>query len=149
MANIYQEIWNADQDANGIPAILDSENGDPEKGFVKVSGQTAFTTDPEHKVITNVVIPPEKMRTYDLCKKLFNNYALPESDPENDSPGERTERHDFVNAIIDTPPMRIARQYIGQKIGTTLSDERWHNVLMDHWFRVGVLSSGVKGFVPL
>lgn len=135
MADIYQEIWNADQDNNGVPAIADTETGDPATGFVKVSTKVGLDRDPDLRVLTAVSIPDAKAKTYALCKKLFNNYALPEPARENDTPEERAERHAFIEAIIDTPPMKVAREYIGAKTGGVMSHERWHNVLMDHWFR--------------
>ncbi|WP_421855450.1 hypothetical protein [Oricola sp.] len=136
MADIYQQIWNADQQTNGIQPILDNEAGDADAGYVKVNADLVADSDPDLKVLPEVVIPDNKQDSYHLVRKLFNNYALPEAAREVDTPEERTERHAFLSAIFDAPPMRIARDYIGDRTGdANMSDERWHNVLMDHWFR--------------
>lgn len=135
MTDIYQEIWNADQAENGVPAIRSSEDGDEIAGFVKVSEDINSSSNPELRVLTEVSIPESKRLSYDRCRALFNNYTLPERARENDTPKEREERHVFVEGIKDSQPMQVAREFIGDSIGTRLSDERWHNVLMDHWFR--------------
>ena len=135
MAGIYQEIWNADQSQNGIEAILDTETGSKEQGYVKVNSGLEESTDQALKILTEVYIPPEKTKTYDLCKKLFNNYTLAEPMPEFDTPQERQEVHDFVNAIIETKPMEVARQYIEYETASTVSRERWYNTIIEMWFR--------------
>lgn len=135
MAGIYQEIWNADQSQNGIEAILDTETGSTEQGYVKVNSALNESADPELRVLTEVYIPEQKMKTYELCRKLFNNYALPEPMPEFDTPQERQEVHDFVTAIVETAPMEVARQYIARETGSTVSRERWYNTIVEMWFR--------------
>lgn len=135
MARIYQEIWNADQSQNGIEAILDTETGSKEQGYVKVNSALDESSDPELRVLTEAHIPEQKMKTYELCRKLFNNYALAEPMPEFDTPQERQEVHDFVTAIIETEPMEVARQYIARETGSTVSRERWYNTIVEMWFR--------------
>ena len=115
MSDIYQEIWSADQANNGIEAILSDQTGDPAKGFVKVNRDLEDNRDPNLRVLTEVHIPDHKRATYDLCRALFNNYALPEGDFEVDTEDERTERHAFIEAIRDTPPMQVARAYVADQ----------------------------------
>lgn len=133
MAGIYQEIWNADQ--NGVEAILDTDNGSQEYGFVKVSSALNNDSDPDLRVLTEVHIPQHKMKTYELCRKIFNNYTLAEPMPEFDSPEERQEVHDFVSAILETEPMEVARSYISRESGSIITRERWHNTIIEMWFR--------------
>ena len=135
MAGIYQDIWNADQAQNGIEAILDTETGSRDQGYVKVNSRLDSSSDPELRVLTEVHIPPHKTRTYDLCRKLFNNYALAEPMPEFDTPQERQEVHDFVTAIVETEPMEVARRYVARETGSTVSRERWYNTIVEMWFR--------------
>lgn len=135
MSNIYQEIWNADQSQNGLEALFSTEEGDTETGFVKVNANLGDDRNPDFRVLTDAVIPPSKSRTYELSRKLFNNYALPEGAIEVDTAQERAERHEFVEAIIDTLPMQVARSYVEAQIQTTISRERWHNTLVEMWFR--------------
>ncbi len=135
MAGIYQEIWNADQSQNGIEAILDTETGSQDQGFVKVNSRLEVSSDPDLRVLTEVHLPPHKTKTYDLCRKLFNNYALAEPMPEFDTPQERQEVHDFVTAIVETEPMEVARRYVARETGSTISRDRWYNTIVEMWFR--------------
>lgn len=135
MADIYQQIWTADQEHNGLEALRADWNGDEELGFVKVDTKPEDERDSDHRLISEVSIPPSKSETYKLCKKLFNNYALPEAAREVETQEERTERDNLIEAIRNTPPMRIAREYIAERSGEQISDDRWHNTLIELWFR--------------
>ena len=135
MPDIYQQIWSADQDNNGLEALLSNQSGDAGQGFVKVNADMVSSRNPDFRLIPEVSIPSAKRESYELCRKLFNNYALPEADFESDSLVERAERHEFVEAISNSAPMQVAREYIERRTETLLSAERWHTTLMDHWFR--------------
>jgi len=136
MAGIYQEIWNADQSQNGIDAIWDNEQGNEKSGFVMVNSKLGSdTATPALRVLSSVHIPEHKKTTYDLVTKLFNNYSLPEPRPELETPQERQEVHNFVSAIVETAPMQVARDYIARQTGTTVSNKRWYNTIIEMWFR--------------
>jgi hypothetical protein len=137
MSNIYQQIWDADQASNGLPALFDNDPEPPGSntaGFVKVNSDLQGS-NPETKVLTAVHIPASKSRTYDLCRELFNNYALAESAREEETPQEREEIHNFVQEIVDTPPMQVAREFVSASIGTTITKERWYMTIVETWFR--------------
>ena len=134
MKDIYQQIWDADQAEAGVTPILYSEQGDPATEFVQVNSDLD-SADPQLKVLTKAVIPDSKRRSYDLCRLLFNNYALPERDEETETEREREEVHDLVHHMADTAPMQVAREYVATATGTSLSRERWYNTLMEMWFR--------------
>ncbi|WP_339727977.1 hypothetical protein [uncultured Gimesia sp.] len=134
MGDIYQQIWDADQSENGIVPILDTEQGDPNIGFVKVNSNLDMDS-PDLKVLPEAVIPESKKRTYDLCRVLFDNYALRERDEEFDTPEEREEVHNFVDTIIDTAPMQVAKEYLVQATGTSITRERWYSTVLEMWFR--------------
>lgn len=131
--NIYQQIWDADQTGSGVKPILDSQTGDPARGYVKVAA--VASGDKDFKVLPEVHIPESKMRTYKLVLALFDNYALDERDPENETPEEREEAHDLLSAIVDSAPMQVARRYVEESTGTVISSERWYATLLELWFR--------------
>lgn len=135
MSDIYQRIWTADQNANGVEPITGQAQENSEAGFVRVNERLDSSSDPNLRVLEKVHIPTTKMQTYELCRKLFNNFALPEAAREVDTPEERTERHEFVEAIRASDPMEVARTYIEERSGEPIGAERWHNTLMDLWFR--------------
>ncbi|MEW6499582.1 MAG: hypothetical protein AB1589_45035, partial [Cyanobacteriota bacterium] len=87
--DIYQQIWDADQTGSGVKPILDSQDGDSGQGYVKVAA--VATGERDFKVLPDVQIPASKMRTYDLVRALFDNYALDEADFEVETPQEREE----------------------------------------------------------
>jgi poly(U)-specific endoribonuclease len=131
--NIYQEIWDADQTGSGVKPILSSQEGDRQQGYVKVAA--VATGERDFKVLPEVQIPESKMRTYNLVRALFDNYALDESDAEVETPQEREEVHDLLSAIIDSAPMQVARQYVEESTNTIVSTERWYATLLELWFR--------------
>ena len=135
MSNIYQEIWDADQSESGIVAVLDTTDTNAlTQGFVKVNSKLN-SEDCDLRVLPEVIIPDHKRRTYDLCRTLFDNYALRERDQDLDTEQEREEVHDLVHGMVDSAPMQVARDYVARQTGTSLTRERWYNTLMDHWFR--------------
>lgn len=134
--DIYQHIWNADQQANGVPALLPGHVVDTAQGGVIVIASSSGIADLKaHKVLTDVSIPASRMHTYDRVKRLFDNYALDEQDPEVETPEERQEVHDLLDAVIDTPTMQVARTYVSEATGTPVSRDRWYATLLEMWFR--------------
>lgn len=126
---IYQKIWTADQSENGVPAILPGDVSTPrDKGYVIVDESTPFNEDT--RVLREVFIPDEKKRTYELCEKLYNNYNIRPSIKETETAEEEKEIEEFINAIKDTAPMKIARQFIDPK----LNDDDWKESIKSKWF---------------
>jgi poly(U)-specific endoribonuclease len=145
MTSIYQQIWNADLTGNGLLPIFDDKTLSTEQqaaGYVKINSKLDTSTDPDLRLLTAVSIPPSKMRTYDLCRQLFENYALDQQDVEVETPEEREEVHNLLQAIVDTAPMQVARLYVQAQIGTTVSKERWYSTLLELWFRRFTQQSG-------
>lgn len=132
MSDIYQDIWNADQGGSGVRPIRAEAAGDAAAGYVKVAlgaGSQDFRIMPE------VSIPPAKSASYDLVRKLFDNYALDEQDAETETAEERQEVHDLLEAVVDSAPMQVARDYVARSTGTVVSIDRWYATLVEHWFR--------------
>lgn len=131
--DIYQSIWNADQTANGIKPVSNETQGNAQAGFVVVN-EAKTPNDLAHRLFTKVVIPPAKQKTYDLVRKLFNNYSLDQTKPELQNPEEDEEVHKLLEAIVDTPPMRVARDYAALQTGQVYNLGRWYSILKDTWF---------------
>ena len=111
MSNIYQEIWDADQSESGVTPVLDTANTSAlTQGFVKVNSKLN-SEDITLRVLPELVIPDHKKQTYNLCRALFDNYALPERDEDLDTAQEREEIHNMLHAIVDSAPMLVARDY--------------------------------------
>ena len=132
MSDIYQEIWNADQGGSGVKPVRADAAGDVASGFVKVASGTGSQ---DFRIMPEVVIPDAKAGSYDLVRKLFDNYALDEQDPEAETAEERQEVHDLLEAVVDSAPMQVARDYGGGRPARSLSIDRWYTTLVEHWFR--------------
>lgn len=132
--DIYQHIRDADQAGNGVQPVLPGAAVDAARGHVRVAADPEGLVA-EHRLLPEVATPAAKKLTYDRARALFDNYALDEQDPENDTPEERQEVHDLLEAVIDTPPMPVARDYVTEASGTPVSRDRWYAVLVEHWFR--------------
>ncbi len=147
--NIYQEIWDADQAGNGIQPILKGTNGDENTGYVVINEQRGDNNT--HKLFPKVVIPKHKEETYKLCRKLFNNYRLNRSQYERSSLAETQEIHELLEAIVDTKPMKVVRNYLTGQTGEAYTSSRWYNILKEIYFTTFRLGSGatLTGFEHL
>ncbi len=130
--NIYQQIWNADQEGNGIKPVSSIEEHDPDHGYVVVNEKVNENGD--HKLFPKVHIPNQKQETYDLCRNLFNNYALDKRRRETKTPEEDQEVYDLLDVIVYSKPMKAARQFVAEQTGETYSQSRWIKKLIDIWF---------------
>lgn len=139
--DIYQAIWNADQDGNGVQPVLDASKGDPDKGYVVVNEQPS--SDRKLKLFTEVKIPEAKRESYELCTRLFNNYYLSPKIPELQTPEEDQEVEKLLEFIVDSKPMVVAREYMEKQTGESFHPSRWYKILMDIWFTRFTQSSGM------
>ncbi|MCP3870847.1 MAG: hypothetical protein GY703_22675 [Gammaproteobacteria bacterium] len=136
MEDIYQRIWNVDMQGNGVPALRPNETQDPTEGFAVVDERsTQVGTD--HRVLSAVDIPESKMATYRLCEAIFDNYALERAATELIRPDERQEELDFIDAILPTPPIQLARQHMEQVLGLMISDQTLAGMIRETWFTFG------------
>jgi poly(U)-specific endoribonuclease len=144
--DIYQEIWDADQEYRGITAVLPGASV-PSSGHVVVDEKKEATK--EHRLLPELQIPAEKRDSYDRVARLFNNFTLDQTKPENDLPEEEQEVQEFLTAIHDSPPMEVARDYASRQLGRTIQPDEWKATLQHVWFertKLGKDSKDVSGF---
>ncbi len=151
--DIYQKIWDADiLEGNGVKSYrkVQQDSGelngvlDTTKGYVivdeDVSGKDA-------KVITEVVIPSSKIETYNLCRRLFNNYILDPGERDQISSFEREEEREFIEAILPTKPIQIAKEAVGRNRGRALTDIEFALAIEEAFFFQGKAGSkNASGF---
>jgi poly(U)-specific endoribonuclease len=130
--DIYQRIWDADQAGNGIQPILKGQKGDEATGYVVIDEKRRASG--KHQLFPKVVIPKHKEETYQLCRLLFNNYRLDRSKFERSSYTENQEIHDLLEAIVDSKPMKVVRDYLTAQTGEAFPSSRWYNVLKVIYF---------------
>jgi poly(U)-specific endoribonuclease len=131
--DVYQRIWDIDQAANGVRAILAEHAGDRARGFVKVDERAGG--DAEHRLFAEVHIPAHKRRSYDLCKAVFDNYRLDQTKPENNHPEEARETLALLDALTDSAPMLAAREHIEARSAARHSRDAWQELIFNIWFR--------------
>lgn len=135
MSDIYQDIWNADQAHAGLRAVRPGTAITADlraHGYIIVNEEAM--AGPDHRVIGEMHLPPGKKRTYDLARKLFNNYTLDQTKRENDFPEEHAEVQEFIEAIRRCPPMDMARAYVAGQIGNAISEDQWRAIIQRVWF---------------
>ena len=138
--NIFQEIWDADQRGNGIPALRPGEDKDEARGYVVVD-ERATAVDSEHQVLSKVFIPSAKQETYQLCERIFDNYALERAAREQVSQTETQEELDFIDAILPTPPIEKAREFLESSLDLTISQNLMAAMIKETWFDMGPAGS--------
>lgn len=138
--SIYQTIWEADMNGNGIMPITIDEQGDHSEGYVVVDTRM---NHPEHRIFHKVVIPEKKRRSYQLIEKLFDNYTLNQTVKEQNTPSETKEIEEFLCMAINTTPIIIAKRFIEEKLNRRFNEEQWYAYLHDLWFRQFQWESGI------
>lgn len=136
MSDIFQQIWSADMNGSGVPAIRPGESKDAAVGYVVVDEQ-ASQVGTDHKVLAEVVIPESKLQTYRLCERIFDNYALERAATEVIRAAETQEELDLIDAILPTPPIQVARAYIEQILSLSISDSTLAAMIRETWFDFG------------
>lgn len=134
---IYQDIWDADQAGNGIKALrmADADQKDPTEGYVLVD--ETVERNPDQQLFPEVVIPAPKLETYELCVKLFDNYAFDPATWERSSSRERIEERAFISEILTTEPMKVAQQILSQDLGQKITDDKLAELVKRTWFQQG------------
>ena len=139
--SIYQEIWDADQEGNGIKALRKKDQSqfkDESVGYVLVDEEASGS---DANIISEVVIPAAKRSTYDLCARLFDNYALDPGIRGEITSGESLEERDFIRAIIPTKPLQVAKDFMARDLGQTVTDTDLALMIEKTWFLQGKAGS--------
>ena len=148
MSDIYEQIWHEDQRGNGVPALRadQRDKADAASGFVLV--QESRKGGQAHQLFADHAIPERKLASYDRAVKLFNNYELGQTVPEENLPEEAEEVADLLTAVAQSRPMELARDFIQTQTRRKYEDGMWFNLLHRIWFRQYDQTSGqdLSGF---
>ncbi|MGG3871210.1 hypothetical protein [Brevibacillus laterosporus] len=145
---LWNKIWQADMANNGILPLIKNvseDQKDDSKGYVIVDENPRLgCNNPNHEpsenrevnVLTNVVIPSYKKKSYELFEKLTDKYNMKLGEKEQFDPIKLDEINTFLQYVISTEPMKIAREYVMNHNGnhTISSDAEWIKLLYDIWF---------------
>lgn len=143
----FAKIWQADMEGNGLlPLIMGGSDmqKDPQKGYVIVNvnpmaGEKAGAGTGKNPitVFKEVVIPDGKRHSYDLFRKLKNNYESVFGGKEAASAAEHEDIHEFLAYAAVSAPLRLARKYAEDhhQIKAGCSKEEWVETLRSIWFQ--------------
>lgn len=142
MADIYQQIWDADLEKGcGVKAYRSDEGPTDEQkaaGYVLVDEEADPDTTnddlEDHRLLVDVSIPEQKMESYKRVSALFNNYVLDQTKIDPVLSEESTEIQDFLEWVVATPSNVIARNYLSEQTGETVSEDAWWAILERVWF---------------
>ncbi|MBM7662304.1 poly(U)-specific endoribonuclease [Bacillus mesophilus] len=137
--NIYQAIWDADMNGNGIRPMFNKECTELSHGYVVVNSKISQF---EHHIFNEVYLPEHKSDSYQLVQALFDNFTLNQTSKEKILEKESLEVEEFLRYVIQTPPIEIAKQYIKRQIHKNFTEEEWYTHLYDLWFRPFNFESG-------
>ena len=133
---VYQEIWNADQAGNGVPALRPNDAQDKNAGYVVVD-ERATGVSSDHRILGDVHIPDSKSESYALCSRLMDNYALERHAREIVRPEEVQEELDFIDFMLDTPPVQVAQDILQQRMDLNISKDMLAALIRETWFEIG------------
>lgn len=138
--DIYQQIFNIDiAEAGGLRAVVEGETVSEAEGYILVKESESSSIP--GSLLRKVVIPEKKRQSYDFARALFDNYDILSSVPDKITAEEEMEVDLLLAAIVDTAPMRLARNYISTRSGRNLSDSEWYARVRETWFRPFVTGS--------
>ncbi|QQZ60732.1 hypothetical protein JI735_30440 [Paenibacillus sonchi] len=145
----FAKIWQADMEGNGLLPLIKGGSDtqkDPQKGYVIVdlnplSGEESEAGGGNGKnqitVFKEVVIPDGKRYSYDLFRKLKNNYKSVAGKKDAVSAAEHEQIHEFLAYAAVSAPLRQARKYAEDhhQIKAGCSKEEWVETLRSIWFQ--------------
>ncbi len=141
--NIYQVLWENDENQFSVsPRNSEGEWENPDADIlldeqVKASGKRSIdlaTRPLFHQVNEEKLL--DSNRTYNSFIKLLDNYAIRYLDPEFTTEEEVAEQQHFLDLIINTKPIQIAREYINQQFGENISLAKFRQNLQRMWFEI-------------
>lgn len=143
--DIFVELWELDQQHNGLSVTLRGSDGqwrDPE-AEVRLDEQGQIAADVDRAPAPLIVVHrAEKLQrqTYRSVKRLFDNYSLKDGTAEIVSAAEQREIDNFLDDILQTEVMKRCLQHINSeklaKDEQQLTAETLKTLLEHQWFEL-------------
>jgi poly(U)-specific endoribonuclease len=138
--DIIQQLWASDTNSFSVsPRLADGEWESPDADIlidqqVRASGKRNidFAMRPLFAKVNEDKL--NSLPTYVAFKGLLNNYIVNYRREETRTAEEETEIRKFVDAILPTEPMTLARKYIQETLHYPLTDEEWMASIDKLWF---------------
>jgi poly(U)-specific endoribonuclease len=132
--DIYQRIWDADQAHAGIRALAVGSPTEAWEAHGYVMVDERYRGGRDHRLLDGLHLPDRKRPSYDAVRGVMDGYAADVRVPDRLSLDEQRRVLEYVGMVEDTPPLRVAREYIGQRTGRRLGADAWNALLHGAWF---------------
>jgi len=139
--NIYEKIWEADENRLTISkrkkdGTFDNPNADiliDEQVEAASRRGTDLATRPLFHLVNQNKFTA--LPTFQRFISLLDNYIVNYRVEETTTPTEKLEINAFLDAILPTKPIKVARDYI-ETLGFRFSDADFKAQLMEMWFTI-------------
>ena len=112
--------------------MLPTEPRNENVGYVVVNESTSASSQ---ELFSNLFIPDNKKRSYELASALFDNYDILANVADDITPDEFREIDELMDFVIDTSPMKLAKEFYDSFRSEPLSRELWYTLIRNNWFR--------------
>ncbi|HSQ89718.1 hypothetical protein [Romboutsia sp.] len=156
--NIYQEIWNSDLKNSGIKPLIEglSDNQKNEEiGYIIVDlkpkpEKVQGSNRKEITIFKECYIPQiekkENPNSYELFKKLLDNYILNKYKEERTTIEQIKEKDELLDYVIESDVMKLAKQYLDKKLDQSCTEEEWKQLQNNIWFNHNDNKDACSGF---
>ncbi len=141
----YQAVWDADLEADGLPALPLGQRGRDETGYVLVDERGDGV---DHRLIAEVHLPAGKRPGYAAFKALMDNYHADGFDGETITADEARETLSFIDYCVDHPALAAVARFAEIESGQRLSRDALRELVFTIWFKPFALGrkEGLSGF---
>lgn len=132
--DVYQRIWDADQAHAGVRALAVGTPADgwAEHGYVMVDER--YRGGREHRLLDALHLPERKRPSYEAVAEVMEGYVADVRVPDRRTLEEERAVLEYVARVEDTPPLRLAREYLEERTGRRLGADAWNEMVHEAWF---------------
>lgn len=140
MSDIYEQIWNSDENGFSV-SLRDGDSWENPDADILLDVQVAASGRRNMDLATHPLfhqVREEKLElpTYAAFIKLLDNYVTHFREEEILTFEEEKEIQEFLQVILSTKPIRLAREYINDQLGEHYSEEQFRAKLQRIWFEL-------------
>lgn len=136
--SIYEEIWNADiAQGNGLKIVPMTEQGNVDEGYIAVDLDN-IADFPMYKekfqIIRDICLTDRKKDIYSFYERFLKHYSATRKNGGELSTEESSDINAILFVAIQSPCLRLARNYIQDRELFFEIDEDWINYIKELWF---------------
>jgi poly(U)-specific endoribonuclease len=141
MIDIYQRIWESDKNGCSVSPRQGVDSWENPQADILLDVQVQADGKRNIDLATRPLfhkVNEEKfdLPTYASFIKLLNNYVANYRTTEIVDEEEKREIDNFIDTILPTEPIKIAREYVNEELGENLSEQQFRTRLQRIWFEL-------------